>query len=31
MRIAPMGFLVALISVSVVAFTIFEVVQQLAG
>ena len=31
MRIAPMGFLVTLISVSIVAFTIFEIVQELAG
>ena len=31
MRIAPMGFLVTLISVFIVVFTIFEVVQELIG
>lgn len=31
MRISPMGFLVTLISVCVVIFTIVEVVQDLAG
>jgi hypothetical protein len=31
MRFCPMGFLVAVISVSIIIFTIIEVVQDIVG